>query len=95
MFANIYCAECRKCVAFTEARKMAGDLRILGAVDGYAHAIVRLRQEIGSITYHGVNPRHTRKLAARESRLKSLRSIEAWLVDRHKETREAYKKTTR
>lgn len=68
---------------------------MLGAVDGYAHAIVRLRQEIWSITYHGVDPRHTRKIAARETRLKSLRSIEAWLVDRHKETREAYEKTPR
>ena len=70
-----------------------GDLRMLGAVDGYAHAIVRLRQEIGSINHHGINPRHTRKLAAREVRLKSLRSIESWLVERHRETNEAYRKT--
>ena len=70
-----------------------GDLRMLGAVDGYAHAIVRLRQEIGSIYYHGINPRHTRKLAARKDRLKSLISIQEWLVERHLETLLEYQKT--
>jgi hypothetical protein len=70
-----------------------GDLRMLGAVDGYAHALVRLRQEIGSINYRGIYPHHVRKLAVRDDRLKSLRSIEAWLVDRHTKTRDAYEKT--
>lgn len=70
-----------------------GDLRMLGAVDGYAHAIVRLRQEIGSINYRGIHPRHVRKLADREARLKSLRTIEDWLVERHKETLAAYHRT--
>ncbi len=67
-----------------------GDLRMLGAVDGFAHAIVRLRQEIGAIRYHRIDPRHVRKIAARKNKLKPLREIEAWLVRQHADTRAAY-----
>ena len=71
----------------------SGDLRMLGACDGFAHAIVRLRQEIGAARYHPIDPRHVRRLAAREAKLKPLREIEAWLVKQHADTQAAYRAT--
>lgn len=74
-----------------------GDLRMLGARDGYAHALVRVRQSISRLAGRyspGIHPRHVRKLAARDAKVKLLREIEEWLVERHSETRDAYLKTT-
>jgi hypothetical protein len=71
----------------------SGDLRMLGACDGFAHAIVRLRQEIGAARYHPINPRHVRRIAAREAKLRPLREIEAWLVKQHANTKAAYEKS--
>ena len=71
----------------------SGDLRMLGACDGFAHAIVRLRQEIGATRYHVINPLHVRRIAAREAKLKPLREIEAWLVKQHAATQTAYRAT--
>ena len=71
----------------------SGDLRMLGACDGFAHAIVRLRQEIGAARYYQINPRHVRLIAAREARLRPLREIEEWLVKQHANTKAAYEKS--
>ena len=71
----------------------SGDLRMLGACDGFAHAIVRLRQEIGAARYYPIRPRHVRRIAAREAKLRPLREIEAWLVKQHANTKAAYAKS--
>ncbi len=71
-----------------------GDLRILGASDGYAHALVHLRMHIiahidGQYS-PGIHPRHTRKLAAKAAKLEPLRRLEAWLVKQHADCKSAY-----
>jgi len=75
------------------------DLRILGASDGYVHALVHLRMyliaPIDGPYSPGIHPRHTRKLAAKTARLKPLREFEAWLVARHLECKEAWDRTNR
>lgn len=71
--------------------KGVGDLRMLGMVDGFAHAIVRLRQEIGDIKYHRIDSRHVRKIAARESKLRHLIEIDDWLVEQHHNAQAAYR----
>lgn len=77
--------------------KSDGDIRMLGAVDGYAHALIHLRSNlIAPIDGHyspAIHPRHTRKLAAKAAKLKPLRDLEKWLMERHQETRAAYEKT--
>lgn len=77
--------------------KSDGDLRILGASDGYAHALVHLRANlinpIDGQYSPGIHPRHTRKLAAKAAKLKPLRELEAWLVQRHQECRDAWERT--
>lgn len=74
-----------------------GDLRMLGAADGYAHVLVNLRSQliapIDGPYSPGIHPRHTRKLAAKAAKLKPLRDLERWLVERHQETREAWERT--
>ena len=77
--------------------KSDGDLRMLGACDGYAHALVQLRQQIiapidGPYS-PGIHPRHVRKLAEKDRRLRPLRQLEKWLVERHAETQAAYQNT--
>lgn len=78
-------------------RTKDGDLRILGASDGYAHALVNLRASliapIAGAYAPGIHPRHVRKLAAREAKLKPLREFEQWLMRRHAEAKEAYERT--
>ncbi len=59
-------------------------LRCIGAAHEDAAALVRVRQEIGSINYHRIDPRHVRKLAERKRVLRPLRDIETWLEARHK-----------
>lgn len=67
---------------------------MLGAADGYAHALVHLRvaliAPICGPHAPGVHPQHTRKLAARAAKLRPLREMERWLLERHQETRAAY-----
>lgn len=75
-----------------------GDLRMLGACDGYAHALASLRMHIiapidGPYS-PGIHPHHTRKLAEKRRRLEPLLRFEAWLKERHSETMAAYRKTT-
>jgi hypothetical protein len=71
----------------------SGDLRMLGVCDGFAHAIVYLRREMGAVRYRPINPRHVRRIAAREAKLRPLREIEAWLVKQHTNTKAAYEKS--
>lgn len=66
---------------------------MLGAVDGYADALAHVRREIGLICYFGINPRHVRKLVAREMQLRPLRELERWLTERHTTVRAAYDAT--
>lgn len=74
-----------------------GDLRMLGASDGYAHALVWLRQQviarIDGPYSPGIHPRHKRKLAAKAAKLAPLRELEQWLVTRHQETLAGWQKT--
>lgn len=71
-----------------------GDLRMLGAVDGFCHALIDIRQKIGGITYYPIDPRHTRKIKAREAVLYPLRELEKIIAKKHAETRAAYQRTT-
>ena len=51
-------------------------VRLIGVQSGYIHAIVKLKRAIGSETaYRPINPRHTRKLKAREERLRIPREV--------------------
>jgi hypothetical protein len=70
------------------------DLRILGASDGYGHALVHLRATLISPLVGryspGIHPRHVKKLAAREAKLKPLRELEAWLIEQHQKCRDTF-----
>ena len=73
-----------------------GDLRMLGACDGFAHALIRVRQEIAPIDGQyspRIDPRHVRKLADKQRRLRPLRELEKWLVEQHAATQKAYRAT--
>lgn len=71
-----------------------GDLRMLGAVDGYAHAIADLRWQIGYLLNTHIDRRHTRKIAARAAILRPLRELEVKFIKHHAECQMAYRKTT-
>ncbi len=73
-----------------------GDLRMLGARDGLAHALIWVRQHIGSIdgSYAPrIHPRHIRKLAARDAILRPLKELEARIAKSHAETMAAYERS--
>ena len=73
-----------------------GDLRMLGACDGFAHALVWVRGQIAAIDGNyapRIDPRHIRKRAARDAILRPLKAIEVRLFDSHTKTRAAYEKT--
>ena len=53
-----------------------GDLRILGARDGFLHVVSDIRLRIGHINYRPIDRRHVRKLAERERILAPLRELE-------------------
>lgn len=76
-----------------------GDLRILGAADGYARALIHLRAHliahVDGPYSPGIHPRHTRKLAAKAAKLLPLRAMERWLMNRHAETKAVYERTRR
>lgn len=55
--------------------------RLLGARDGYIHALAAIRLKIGHITYYPIDKRHVRKIAEREAILKPLRELDAKLQD--------------
>lgn len=73
--------------------KNDGDLRMLGAGDGLAHALVWVRQHIGAINYHPINPRHSRKVKAREAILRPLRELENRIAQSHSQTKAAYQQS--
>jgi len=67
--------------------------RLLGARDGYVHAILAVRSMIHRFhsQYTGnFHPRHVRKIAARDAITDPLRELEASLEADHKRCKEAY-----
>jgi hypothetical protein len=69
--------------------------RVLGARDGFAHALISVRSQIDHIAgpyAPGIHPRHVRKLAERERRLRPLRELEERFLKSHRECQESYKK---
>lgn len=64
--------------------------RLLGARDGYLHALVSVRLKIGYINYYRIDPRHVRKIAEREAILQPLRDIEQRLHTDMSKCQEAY-----
>lgn len=74
-----------------------GDLRMLGTRDGLAHALIWVRDHIERINGRyapRIDPRHVRKLAAREAVLRPLKELEARIAKSHAETQEAYRLST-
>lgn len=75
-----------------------GDLRILGARDGYAHALIDVRHQIGLIdgTYAPrILPHHKKKRAARDAILRPLKDLERKFAQSHADCQAAYHETTK
>jgi hypothetical protein len=70
------------------------DMRMLGAVDGYAHALCDVKWQIGYLLNTRIDPRHKRKIAARAAILRPLRDLEVKFAKHHAECLIAYRKTT-
>lgn len=66
--------------------------RLLGACDGYIHAIVDIRLRISHLKYYRIEPRHIRKIAQRDAVIKPLRDLEAKLEADLRSCQAAYKK---
>lgn len=55
-------------------------MRLLGAINGYVHAMVIIKTMIGSeVAYRPIPPRHTRKQRERDLRLEMPRALYARL----------------
>lgn len=67
-------------------------IRILGAADGYAHMLVRVKAQIGNIMSTRIDERHTRKLAARDQLLRPLVALRDYCELHHRECSNAYKR---
>lgn len=62
----------------TEAQRWTQDdyMRLMGARNGYVHAIVKLKRAIAhGAAYPPIDPRHTRKIKAQEDRLRIAREV--------------------
>lgn len=73
-----------------------GDLRMLGARDGLAHALIWVRESIGRIDglyAPRIHPLHIKKRAARDAILRPLKELEARIADSHTRTQAAYELT--
>lgn len=70
--------------------------RVLGAADGFAHALVYLRQHIKTrvvpLYSKPIHPRHVRKMKDREQRMATLLQMEAYLVEQYQNCLDAYHK---
>ena len=66
--------------------------RLLGACDGYIHAIATIHLRIGQINYRPINIHHTRQIKAREQVIAPLRELEAKLTADLRECQEVYKR---
>lgn len=76
--------------------KTDGDMRMLGARDGLAHGLIWVRDAIARIDglyAPRIDPRHTRKRAARDAVLRPLKALEARFADSHAKTQAAYENT--
>jgi hypothetical protein len=74
----------------------AGDLRILGARDGYVSALIWVRSQIYAIDGRyapGIHPRHKRKRSARDAVLRPLKELEARLNEAQQDAIAAYEKS--
>lgn len=68
--------------------------RLLGACDGYIHAMLKVRNAIGRFDgpYTGrFHPRHVRKIAERDAITKPLRELAATMEADLRECQEAYR----
>ena len=68
--------------------------RMLGAVDGFAHALINVRAQIASLNGRYapmINPHHTRKLQRRADILRPLLAVESYLVKSHADCQAAYR----
>lgn len=75
-----------------------GDLRMLGTRDGLTHALIWVRGHIDRIEGRyapRIDPRHTRKLAARVAVLRPLKELEKRIAKSHAETQAAYDESCR
>lgn len=73
-----------------------GDMRMLGVVDGYAHALIDVRQQISAIDGNyapRIMPQHHKKRAARDAVLRPLKELEAKFAANHAACQAAYRKT--
>jgi hypothetical protein len=67
-------------------------MRILGARDGYAHALINVRTQISNIMSIRIDDRHTRLLAARDEKLRPLIVLRE-IFERHaRECSDAHKR---
>lgn len=69
-------------------------IRVLGARDGLAHALIAVNLQIAYIIgpySPRIHPRHTRKMAERERRLRPLRELQERFTEQHRACQEAYK----
>lgn len=77
-----------------EMDQMARDenMRLLGARDGYIGALLKVRGQIANITHgQSIDPRHVRKLAAREKMLAPLRTLERLFDEQRAECQRVYR----
>ena len=70
-------------------------MRVLGARDGYIGALLKVRTQIGNIThYQPIDPRHVRKIAAREKLLRPLRELERLFEEQRVACQKSYNEWT-
>lgn len=67
-------------------------VRILGAADGYAHALLAVQQQISNLLSVPIAEHHRRKLAARDQQLRPLVRLRDKFQRDHQECREAYRR---
>ena len=66
--------------------------RLLGACDGYIHAVAAIRLKIGQMQYRPIPDRNVQQKRRREELLSPLREIEVGLVSGLRSCQEAYKR---
>jgi hypothetical protein len=67
-------------------------IRVLGAADGYASMLIRVRSQIANVMSERIDERHTRKLAARDQILRPLVALRDHCETQHRECSNAYKR---
>lgn len=67
-------------------------IRVLGAADGYAHILIRVRAQIANVMAERIDDRHVRRLAARDEKLRPLMALRDYCETQHRECSNAYKR---